>query len=69
MNNDRWQHMFPHEPALQPNEFVVFTQESSGKRHVMRYDTVANRLTPAMHVGIVQQLSAKFHPAISGKLF
>lgn len=46
MDNDKWQHMFPHEPALQPNEFIVFTQESSGKRHVMRYDTVANRLTP-----------------------
>jgi len=46
MDNDKWHRLFPHEPELRPNEFVVFLRQYSNKYHVMRYDATHCRLAP-----------------------
>lgn len=47
MDNDTWHCLFPHEPALQPNEFIVFIPATRpNKYHIMRYDAIHYRLAP-----------------------
>lgn len=46
LDDDKWQQMFPNEPKLRSNEFVVFSHQNSNKCHIMRYDTINYRLAP-----------------------
>lgn len=60
MDNHKWQEMFPREPELKPNEFIVFSTQHSNQYHIMRYDAMNYRLTPCH--------ALRYRPSIIGDI-